>query len=56
MKQGLPAWVGVAFCLRSIKTPALKEEKTRPKLPTRNEEGSVQLGSFVVAFWMLKYG
>lgn len=32
MKQGLPAWFGVAFCLRSIKTPALQKEKTRPKL------------------------
>lgn len=32
MKQGLPGRLGAAFCLRSIKTPALKKEKTRPKL------------------------
>lgn len=32
MKQGLPGRLGAAFCLRSIKTPASKKEKTRAKL------------------------
>lgn len=32
MKQGLPGRLGAAFCLRSIKTPALEKEKTRLKL------------------------